>query len=99
MAGSLLMVLDTWAGTLSGGLTPLSQVAKHSDENRMTAVNLAIVMGPNLIWSNERAANLSGRCLLPLLRLSRAKTGLCTDMGAINGYVAFIVTHFEACFL
>lgn len=64
----------------------------------MTAANVAIVMGPNLIWSNDKAASLVGKSWLQagggVLLTTRA-----IDMGTINGYTAFLVTHFEECFL
>lgn len=34
------------------------QVLAHSAVNKMTATNLAIVFGPNLIWSKSQAASL-----------------------------------------
>ncbi|XP_065838140.1 rho GTPase-activating protein 1-like [Oscarella lobularis] len=37
----------------------LVEVAGHSDENKMTASNLSIVFGPNLIWSTNEAASLA----------------------------------------
>lgn len=30
----------------------------HSSENKMTSMNLAIVFGPNLMWSKSQAASL-----------------------------------------
>eukprot|EP00730_Choanoeca_flexa_P009506 TRINITY_DN12660_c0_g1_i1.p1 TRINITY_DN12660_c0_g1~~TRINITY_DN12660_c0_g1_i1.p1 ORF type:complete len:387 (+),score=93.07 TRINITY_DN12660_c0_g1_i1:3-1163(+) len=39
--------------------TFLHEVAGHQAENLMTSSNLAIVMGPNLIWSNNTAASLT----------------------------------------
>ena len=46
-------------------LTPFSfvdcvQVRAHEEVNKMTSLNLAIVFGPNLIWSTEEAASLMG---------------------------------------
>jgi len=39
----------------------LLQVVAQSDVNRMTAQNLAIVFGPNLLWSkNEASLTLIG---------------------------------------
>ncbi|EGD74672.1 hypothetical protein PTSG_06036 [Salpingoeca rosetta] len=34
-------------------------IAERSEENKMTASNLAIVIGPNLLWSRDMAANLA----------------------------------------
>ena len=34
------------------------QVQEHSAVNKMTAKNLAIVFGPNLVWSKSQAASL-----------------------------------------
>lgn len=36
----------------------LNEVQKHSNVNKMTAKNLAIVFGPNLVWSKSQAASL-----------------------------------------
>lgn len=36
----------------------LNEVQEHSDVNKMTAKNLAIVFGPNLVWSKSQAASL-----------------------------------------
>nr|XP_002121397.1 rho GTPase-activating protein 1-like isoform X1 [Ciona intestinalis] len=36
----------------------LAIVAAHSDENRMTFSNLAVVFGPKLAWSTDQAASL-----------------------------------------
>jgi len=35
------------------------QVADHQDVNKMTPLNLAIVFGPNLVWSQSEAASLT----------------------------------------
>ena len=37
---------------------PHTQVADHGTVNKMTASNLAIVFGPNLIWSTNEVASL-----------------------------------------
>lgn len=37
----------------------LADVVRHSDVNRMTDNNMAIVFGPNLLWAGDQAANLS----------------------------------------
>ncbi|CAN7994418.1 unnamed protein product [Ixodes pacificus] len=37
----------------------LAKVIDRSDLNKMTASNLAIVFGPNLLWSREEQASLS----------------------------------------
>lgn len=34
------------------------QVMSHSSVNKMTSMNLAIVFGPNLMWSKSQAASL-----------------------------------------
>lgn len=34
------------------------QVLEHSAVNKMTSKNLAIVFGPNLVWSKSQAASL-----------------------------------------
>uniref|UniRef100_A0A1I8IX73 Rho-GAP domain-containing protein n=1 Tax=Macrostomum lignano TaxID=282301 RepID=A0A1I8IX73_9PLAT len=34
----------------------LSEVAENASKNKMTAVNLGIVFGPNLIWSRQQAS-------------------------------------------
>ncbi|EDQ89009.1 uncharacterized protein MONBRDRAFT_8581 [Monosiga brevicollis MX1] len=52
----------------------LSDVAKHQDVNKMTEQNLAIVMGPNLLWSHEMAANLAGTIALPASAAPRLMT-------------------------
>lgn len=36
------------------------QVRNHDEVNKMNALNLAIVFGPNLIWSTNQAASLMG---------------------------------------
>lgn len=36
----------------------LSEVMSHSSVNKMTSMNLAIVFGPNLMWSKSQAASL-----------------------------------------
>ncbi|KAJ7379055.1 Rho GTPase-activating protein 1 [Desmophyllum pertusum] len=38
----------------------LNEVLEHSAVNKMTAKNLAIVFGPNLVWSKSQAASLDG---------------------------------------
>lgn len=40
---------------------PLSlyQIVEHTEENKMTPANLAIVLGPNLVWSQSEVASLS----------------------------------------
>ena len=44
---------------LSLSLSPsLPQVADHGTINKMTASNLAIIFGPNLIWSTNEVASL-----------------------------------------
>ena len=35
------------------------QVADHQEVNKLTSLNLAIVFGPNLIWSTNEAASLT----------------------------------------
>ncbi len=35
------------------------KVMEHSDRNKMTAPNLAVVFGPNLMWPADKAASLS----------------------------------------
>ena len=37
-----------------------SQVRAHEEVNKMNALNLAIVFGPNLLWSPDQAASLIG---------------------------------------
>ena len=36
------------------------QVREHEEVNKMSALNLAIVFGPNLIWSTDEVASLMG---------------------------------------
>lgn len=40
--------------------TFLCEVAAKADVNKMTASNLAIVLGPNLLWSRDATANIEG---------------------------------------
>ena len=37
----------------------LFQVIDRCDMNKMTAANLAVVFGPNLIWSSDRSMSLT----------------------------------------
>jgi len=37
----------------------LVEVIRNADRNKMTASNVSIVFGPNLLWSQEVLANLS----------------------------------------
>ena len=34
----------------------LTRVAEHSEINKMTISNLAVVFGPNLVWSKEEVS-------------------------------------------
>ena len=55
-----LIFLDWLIELLIAVNCPL-QVAEHSDANLMTAQNLAVVFGPNLLWSkNEASLTLIG---------------------------------------
>ena len=36
----------------------MTEVEQHSDQNKMTAQNLAIVFGPNLMWSKSQVFNI-----------------------------------------
>lgn len=47
--------------------TFLREVAAKADVNRMTASNLAIVLGPNLLWSRDATANIEGEGLCSLV--------------------------------
>ena len=38
---------------------PVLQIVEHTEENKMTPANLAIVLGPNLVWSQSEVASLS----------------------------------------
>ena len=35
------------------------QVVDRCDMNKMTAANLAVVFGPNLVWANDRQMSLT----------------------------------------
>ena len=51
------LVLST---SLSPSLSPsLPQVAQNHEVNKMTCLNLAIVLGPNLVWSTNEIATLA----------------------------------------
>eukprot|EP00128_Syssomonas_multiformis_P001032 Colp12_sorted_trinity150504_noHs@6115 len=49
----------------------LAEVVTHSQQNLMTAMNLAIVFGPNLVWSREPSSSLTAmreiNCFVNLL--------------------------------
>ncbi len=36
----------------------MTEVEQHSDHNKMTAQNLAIVFGPNLMWSKSQVIRI-----------------------------------------
>lgn len=38
---------------------PVLQIVEHTEENKMTPANLAIVLGPNLVWSQSEVASLT----------------------------------------
>lgn len=42
-------------------ICPISvlQIVEHTEENKMTPSNLAIVLGPNLVWSQSEVASLT----------------------------------------
>lgn len=45
---------------MSGHALMFLQVRALEDQNKMNALNLAIVFGPNLIWSTDEVASLVG---------------------------------------
>lgn len=67
-AGQLLFIPTrsraVWqgAGHCFPAVTPLllalSQISSHSDQNKMTNANLAVVFGPNLLWAKDAAITL-----------------------------------------
>lgn len=65
--GALLLDLGVGAGGRVCGFpaaapppTPpfLLQISAHSDQNKMTNTNLAVVFGPNLLWAKDAAITL-----------------------------------------
>ena len=48
-----------WVVTYFDPSIPRVQVTEHQEVNKMTPMNLAIVFGPNLIWSSDEAASLT----------------------------------------
>jgi hypothetical protein len=90
--------------------TFLREVAAKSDVNRMTASNLAIVFGPNLLWSRDATANIEGEgvCCLLVHFLSMGAfepsgSSTCIShpsaaMGHINQFSQYLINHYETSF-
>lgn len=62
----------------------LVKVMDHSEFNKMTASNLAIVFGPNLLWSNKTNQTLDSSL---------------DSITAINSFTEFLLRNHEQIFI
>lgn len=58
------------------------QVQAHEQANKMSAHNLAIVFGPNLLWSNDKVE-----------RKGVGNLSILAEINCINSFVQLMIVH------
>eukprot|EP00054_Salpingoeca_dolichothecata_P000893 m.17863 g.17863 ORF g.17863 m.17863 type:complete len:467 (+) comp11509_c0_seq2:1139-2539(+) len=66
----------------------LGEVIEHQEANRMTASNLAIVFGPNLVWSTAQMPSLAG-----MGKINNFAQFLINEHSNVNNHFAKSVTQ------
>ena len=87
-----------------GELCTNAQVESHAAENRMSAVNLGVVIGPNVAWQRtlsptSSSSPPSGDLAASAIASRSSETTLVAEMLALNSFVELLIRHHSQLFV